>query len=141
MGVTVPSAFVSTSDLQSPFKGVQSAVVLPSSEPPLCVSADGAVCSSYPGDDLEAWLLLLVDLQARDDLTQQFCHLLWGPLLLLFRTSQSIINVVGNFGEAAKRGHVWILPKLLQYDDRAEFSFCSAAASAEKGLPKPPEEA
>lgn len=99
--------------LQSPSKGALPVKSAPL-ESPLCVCADRVVCPSYPGDDLEAWLLLLVDLQARDDLAQQFHHLLWGALLLVFRASQSIIEEVGNFGEAVERGHIRISLKLLQ---------------------------
>lgn len=69
---------------------------------------------THPGDDLEARLLLLVDLQSWDDFPQQVGHLLRGALLLLLRPSQSIKQVVGDLGEAAQRGDVRVLPELLQ---------------------------
>lgn len=75
--------------------------------------------STHPGDDLEARLLLLVDLQARDDLSQsqdvQVSYLLMGlPLLLLqLRAAERIKYVVGDLGEAAQRRHIGILLQLL----------------------------
>lgn len=57
-----------------------------------CVEA-----SSHPGDDLEARLLLLVDLQSRDDFTQQVGHFLWRALVLLLCHPESIEDVVCDF--------------------------------------------
>lgn len=68
---------------------------------------------AHPGDDLEAWLLLLVDLQSRDDFTQQVGHFLWGALVLLLRPPESVKDVVGDFGEAAQRGDVRVLSEFL----------------------------
>lgn len=68
----------------------------------------------HPGDDLEAWLLLLVDLQPWDDFPQQVGHLLRGALLLLLCPPQGVVNVVGDFGEAAQRRHIRVTLKLLQ---------------------------
>lgn len=72
------------------------------------------MASSHPGDDLEAGLLLLVDLQPWDDFTQQVSHFLWGALVLLLCPPESVVDVVGDFGEAAQRGDVRVLFELLQ---------------------------
>lgn len=74
--------------------------------------------STHPGDDLEARLLLLVDLQARDDLSQsqdvQVSHLLRGTLLLLqLWATERIEDVVGDLGEAPQGRHVRIILELL----------------------------
>lgn len=68
---------------------------------------------AHPGDDLEAWLLLLVDLQSRDDFAQQVSHFLWWALVLLLRPPESVKDVVGDFGEAAQRGDVRVLSEFL----------------------------
>lgn len=68
---------------------------------------------SHPGDDLKAGLLLLVDLQSWDDLTQQVSHFLWGALVLLLSPPDNIKEVVCDFGEAAQCGNIWVLFELL----------------------------
>lgn len=69
--------------------------------------------SSHPGDDLEAGLLLLVDVQHRDDFAQQVGHFLRGALVLLLGPPESVVDVVGDFGEAPQRGDVGVLFELL----------------------------
>lgn len=69
---------------------------------------------SHPGDDLEAGLLLLVDVQHWDDFGQHVGHFLWGALVLLLGPPESVIDVVGDFGEAAQRGYVRVLFELLR---------------------------
>lgn len=70
--------------------------------------------ASHPGDDLEAGLLLLVDVQHWDDFAQQVGHLLRGALVLLLGPPESVVDVVGDFGEAAQRGDVRVLFELLR---------------------------
>ena len=84
--------------------------------PSLC--GQGARCrvtqtQTHPGDDLEAGLLLVVDLQPRDDLPQEVCHLLGGPTLLLLGAPEGVVQVVGDLGEAAQRRDVRVLLQLL----------------------------
>lgn len=73
----------------------------------------------HPGDDLEARLLLLVDLQTGEDLPQEVGYLLRGALVLLLRPPEGIEDVVGDFGEAPQRGNVRVLPELLLEDTRS----------------------
>lgn len=72
---------------------------------------------SHPGNDLEAGLLLLVDLQHRDDFGQHVGHFLWGPLVLLLGAPESVVDVVGNFREAAQSSDVRVLFELLRETD------------------------
>lgn len=75
---------------------------------------DGGDVSSHPGDDLKAGLLLLVDVQHWDDFGQQVGHFIRGALVLLFGPPESVVDVVGDFGEAAERGDVRVLLELLK---------------------------
>lgn len=69
---------------------------------------------SHPGDDLEARLLQLVDLQPWDDLAPQVGHFVGGPLVLLLGAPERVEDVVGDFGEAAQGGDVRVLFELLR---------------------------
>lgn len=78
---------------------------------------------SHPGDDLEAGLLLLVDVQHRDDFAQQVGHFLRGALVLLLGPPESVIDVVGDFGEAAQCGDVRVLFELLRGDKQSDLVY------------------
>lgn len=77
------------------------------------MDSGGGLVDSHPGDDLEARLLLLIDVQHWDDFTQQVGHFLGGALVLLFSPPESVVDVVGDFGEAAQRGDIRVLFELL----------------------------